>query len=67
MNPNFEKSITIGYYFERCQPLKFELVDDEGKHPLMGSVETTLGAVIGAPNQTFVAKLTIPGSSDDMG
>lgn len=29
LNPDFEKSFYLNYYFEKHQPLKFEVIDDD--------------------------------------
>jgi hypothetical protein len=46
--------------------LKFDIFDGDNsgrKLQLIGSVETTLGAVMGSKNQTFVRDLVHPGKS----
>lgn len=51
LNPDFKKSFIIGYYFEKHQPLKFEIMDGDnskGGFKLIGSVETTLGTIMGS-------------------
>ena len=52
LNPDFKKSFIMGYYFERHQPLKFELMDGDnnGSYQLIGSTETTLGNIMGSKN-----------------
>jgi hypothetical protein len=70
LNPDFEKSFIINYYFEKHQPLKFEVKDGDnsgGKLELIGEAETTLGAIMGAKNQTFMADLTMPGQTKSRG
>ena len=49
LNPDFAKSFTFNYYFEKHQPLKFEVIDDDGdlNHDLIGQVETSLGMIVG--------------------
>lgn len=62
LNPDFEKSFLINYYFEKHQPLRFEIMDGDnadGKLQLIGAAETTLGSIIGAKNQTFISDLMI--------
>lgn len=57
LNPDFEKSFIIGYYFEKHQPLRFEVMDGDnrgGKLQMIGAAETTLGAIMGCKNQTFI-------------
>lgn len=55
LNPDFDKIIIIDYYFEKHQPLRFEVIDDDGggKFDMIGWVDTTLAAVMGAKKQTF--------------
>ena len=38
------------YQFEKYQPLLFEIIDEDkkGSYELIGSVETTLGHIMGA-------------------
>jgi Ca2+-dependent lipid-binding protein len=53
LNPDFEKSFIINYYFERHQYLKFEVYDGlnaSGSLDLIGTVETSLGYIVGAKN-----------------
>lgn len=49
----------MNYYFERHQYLKFEVLDglNSGSDEVIGSIETTLGAIIGSKNQTFTGEL----------
>ena len=50
LNPEFDKFFTLSYFFERQQHLKFEVIDDDGggKFDMIGSIETTLGHIMGA-------------------
>ncbi len=52
LNPEFEKSFNLTYYFEKHQPLKFVVQDVDGKdkYDFIGSAETTLGTVMGSKN-----------------
>lgn len=48
LNPDFETSITLNYYFERSQTLKFVVEDDDGgKKQEIGVVVTSLAAIMG--------------------
>lgn len=49
LNPDFAKNFTMNYYFEKHQPLKFEVIDDDGtlNSDLIGVTETSLGFIIG--------------------
>lgn len=70
LNPNFEKSFIVSYYFERHQYFKFEVVDSNnigGNLDLIGIIETTLGTIVGSKNQTFTGQLVKPGSSSKRG
>lgn len=52
LNPDFAKGITVDYYFEMVQKLKFSIydVDNEtstlGDDDFLGDVECTLGQVL---------------------
>lgn len=61
LNPNWSTSITLDYYFETQQPLKFEVYDYDSHtaSDSMGSVESTLGQIIG--KGTIVLDLTTSG------
>ena len=50
LNPDFEQALTIQYFFEKKQELKFEMIDDDGNgsYDMIGSIETSLGAIMGA-------------------
>ena len=63
LNPDFQKSFIVTYYFEKHQPLRFSVYDVDGKDKLnhLGSVETTLGSIMGCRDQIFSAKLTSEG------
>ena len=59
LNPDFEQCITVAYYFEKLQKLKFVMVDDDGSGSFdeIGNIETNMGALMGAKAQTFSAPL----------
>jgi len=59
LNPDFKKTIIVDFMFESKQPLKFEVwdVDDSGKDDLIGSVETTVGEIMGARKQILECDL----------
>lgn len=51
LNPDFEKSFIINYYFERHQYIRFEVVDGDnalGGVDMIGITETTVGGILGA-------------------
>lgn len=55
-NPNFVKTFSVEYIFEVQQHVKFQLVN-AGSPQNLGSVETTIGAIVGAKNQTLISEL----------
>lgn len=58
LNPNFQTPVTAYYYFERHQPIRFEVLDSDGKKfELIGDCETTVGYIMGAENMTFKSQL----------
>ena len=59
LNPDFNTVIHCYYYFERHQPIRFEVNDTDGKgdFQVIGEADTTIGHIIGAPGQTFKADL----------
>jgi len=70
LNPDFEQSFIIQYFFEKHQYIKFEVQDGNnvsGNTSLIGIVETTVGAIVGAKQQTFVADVLVPGKASSRG
>ena len=69
LNPDFKATIVVGYSFEQAQRIKFEVIDDDGSNSfdLIGDVETTLGNIMGAKQQTFQGDLTIPSDKRSRG
>jgi len=58
VNPDWKQSFQLNYIFEARQELKLEVYDDDGNEAeLIGRVFTTLGALVGARNQTSVLTL----------
>jgi hypothetical protein len=60
LNPDFQKSFLISYFFEKHQPLRFEVMDGDnksGKYELIGAAEVTLGAIMGSKRQTCTIEL----------
>lgn len=60
LNPDFEKSFIVNYYFEKHQYIKFEVVDGNnvgGTLDLIGTCETTVGTIVGSKQQTFMGDL----------
>eukprot|EP01096_Ripella_sp_DP13-Kostka_P000596 TRINITY_DN1064_c2_g1_i2.p1 TRINITY_DN1064_c2_g1~~TRINITY_DN1064_c2_g1_i2.p1 ORF type:complete len:956 (+),score=432.93 TRINITY_DN1064_c2_g1_i2:97-2964(+) len=70
LNPVFSKSIVVEYHFERVQELRFSVFDIDSEstriddHDFIGSVDTTLGEIMGARGQSKNFALKNPGSSD---
>ena len=56
LNPNFVKTFVVDYIFEVQQHVKFQLVHVGHSHQA-GTIETTIGAIVGAKNQTLVCDL----------
>ena len=59
VNPNFETTFAVDFVFEVQQPLKFEVaeIDASNNSEIIGSVETSLGAIMGAKGQTLGLEL----------
>lgn len=68
-NPDFEKSFIVNYYFEKHQPVRFVVKDEEGDEVFetIGQIETTLGLIMGSKNQTFFGDLHLEGSKVSAG
>ena len=63
LNPNFERAITVPYFFEKKQKILFEMIDCDGHgtYDYIGSFETTLGTIMGAKRQVLERPLTADG------
>jgi len=63
LNPNFEKTFLVDFIFEIQQPVMFEVVDIDSSttFDMLGTVETTIGAIMGAKKQTSIFDLHIKG------
>jgi hypothetical protein len=63
LNPEFAKKFVIDYFFEESQKLKFEVYDIDSasrnlsQHDFIGSVELTLGEIVGVPGGYVLKKL----------
>lgn len=66
LNPVFTSAITIDYYFEKTQEVRFLMIDGDGdgEYDTIGSLETTVGALMGAKAQTFKGTLSHNGKSN---
>jgi Ca2+-dependent lipid-binding protein len=68
LNPNFTKTFTLDYIFESRQDIKFDVFDDDSKgdnDDYLGTVETTVGALMGARGQTSILDLKNPSKSNE--
>jgi len=56
----------MNYYFEKVQNLKFEIVDDDGSgsYDCIGSIQTTVGKIMGSKGQSFEGALTHEGKGN---
>ena len=62
LNPDFTKSFTIDYYFEKQQDIKFELYDvDPNGREHIGDYTATVSKLMGANRQTLMGELQMPG------
>ena len=59
LNPDFKTYFTIGYQFEKHQRLRFEVLDIDpvDTSEFIGYIETSMGQIMGAKDQSFVAEL----------
>ena len=58
-NPDFASALTVRYYFEKVQNFKFEIkdIDTNGRFEMIGSLEVTMGTLMGSPGQVFKGDL----------
>lgn len=63
LNPIFNTSLKINYYFEKQQWLKFEVhdSDDVGQEQLVGMAETLMGEIMSEKKNTWKKDLELPG------
>nr|XP_034317442.1 copine-8 isoform X1 [Crassostrea gigas] len=70
LNPDFATKFTVTYYFEELQSTKFEIYDVDSAsrnlkdHDFMGSLECTLGELVGAPGGKLEKPLRGPRRSN---
>eukprot|EP00105_Crassostrea_gigas_P018815 XP_011437036.1 PREDICTED: copine-8 isoform X2 [Crassostrea gigas] len=70
LNPDFATKFTVTYYFEELQGIKFELYDVDSAsrnlkdHDFIGSLECTLGELVGAPGGKLEKPLRGPRRSN---
>lgn len=71
LNPKWIKSITMDYYFERVQFLKFQVFDIDSEsqlsnlraHDFIGEVITSLAEIVGSRGQKLAKPLVLPEAS----
>ena len=67
LNPDFETSFTVDYYFEKAQNFRFVMIDGDhyadetADYDEIGSVEVQMGRLMGAPKQVWKEKLIYKG------
>ena len=59
LNPNFAKSVLVEYIFELKQNIRFEVFDYDSptSAEYIGGVDTQVGAIVGAKNNTLIIDL----------
>ena len=61
LNPDFETSFTVDYYFEKAQNFRFVFIDSDNKsgseYDEIGAVEVVMGRLMGAPKQVWEEQL----------
>ena len=61
LNPDFVKTFTLDYYFEKEQWIKFEVYDvDTTELEHIGDCETTVAKIMASKGQSFLSDLTLP-------
>ncbi|KAK0410433.1 hypothetical protein QR680_005130 [Steinernema hermaphroditum] len=64
LDPEWNRTFVIDYFFEEKQPIIFEVYDADSKsqnladHDFIGAAETTVGDIVGAQGSTKIMKLT---------
>ena len=68
LNPDFKKSFQVTYSFEKSQKLRFNVWDkDLNSMEEIGYIETSMGSIMGARNQTQTAELKYDKSASKRG
>lgn len=71
LNPKFKKKVEMDFTFEKKQELKFIMYDWDGKsqnldaHDFLGTMETTMGAIVGSRGSFMRAPLTGTKGADE--
>ena len=66
LNPDFRISLTMAYWFEKKQEIRFVFIDGDGAgdYDTIGSIEVTMGQLMGARAQTFKGNLSHQGKAN---
>jgi len=68
LDPVFSTPITIDYFFEKTQEIRFEVWDEDPSNSEAQGMHTTkVGSLVGAKNQTYIAKLSLKGKDKKRG
>jgi len=68
LNPDFKKSFQVNYSFEKQQKLRFNVWDkDINDMEEIGYLETSMGSIMGARNQTQTSELKYDKSAGKRG
>lgn len=63
LNPTYQKTFQLDFIFESKQDIRFDIYDDDGngdKDDFIGTVETTVGALMGATSMTSILNVLNP-------
>ena len=65
LNPDFQTSFTVDYFFEKTQHFRFCFIDSDNSsgsdYDEIGDIEVTMGQLMGARRQVFEGELTRKG------
>jgi len=69
LNPDFKTTIEVFYQFEVSQTVRIEVVDMEGKDSFeqIGIIETSLGSLVSAKQNTFTGDIYKAGDKKSRG
>lgn len=68
LNPDFVKTFTLDYFFEKEQWIKFEVYDvDTNELEHIGNCETTIAKIMSSKGQSFLSDLTLPNKTASRG
>ena len=63
LNPTYQKTFQLDFIFESRQDIRFDIFDDDGNgdnDDFIGTVETTVGALMGATSMTSILNIQNP-------